>query len=148
MPYSQGEALFVAAIDQAPRHSLVRLDLQAAHYRSGMSTNQLAEGYARIHVVFAEQNDEATPGLIAKTCGLAPEAIGMIRVDNTAAFIDVLNDEATSACEQLASLGKATVVERNVPPPIWEWLYMNVGRTHGMTMGYLRKFWSVRKLAN
>lgn len=98
----------------------------------------LADGFARIHLTLAAGKDP-TPGDLARQCNIPAESIGLIRIDNGGALIDVEDDLAEAACLRLNEEGKARIVERRRIQPDWAWLIMQVGRTQGMTMGYLKK---------
>jgi hypothetical protein len=101
----------------------------------------LADGFARIHVTLSTEPGDAapTPGELAQRCQIPAESLGLIRINGNQALVDVEDPFAEAACLRLNELGRARIADRQRPEIRWAWLLIQVGRTHGMTMGYLKK---------
>jgi hypothetical protein len=93
----------------------------------------LAPGFVRIGVQIRE-NGPRTPGELAQATGLPPDDIGHIVVEGEEAFVDVRSEQSRQGREHLQRIGNTRLAERH-----WQWLRINIGRNHGLSMGQLRR---------
>ncbi len=93
----------------------------------------VAAGYVRL-LVHLPARHELTPGVFAKTTGLAAEFLGHIALGPGYGAVDVIAAHGREARNQLQRLGAVQLIERN-----WVWLRMGIGRNHGLGMGQFRK---------
>ena len=75
-----------------------------------------------------------TPGQLATACNLDLEQVGAIMVEGSEAFVEVRYEFARHARFALDRIGPTRLLQWS-----WQWLKLNIGRNHGLTIGQLRK---------
>ena len=90
-------------------------------------------GFVRIGVRFPG-GTPMTPGQLATACNLDLEQVGAIMVEGSEAFVEVRYEFARHARFALDRIGPTRLLQWS-----WQWLKLNIGRNHGLTIGQLRK---------
>ena len=93
----------------------------------------IASGYVRITVRLA-RCEGMTPGELACASGMQPDQLGPVAIIGGEGVVDVPAELGKQARERLERLGPTRLVGWE-----WQWLRLNVGRNHGLSMGQLRK---------
>ena len=77
---------------------------------------------------------EMTPGEVASACGVDLDGVGMVHVEPGEAVVEIRHDLARVARNNLDRVGPTRILAFS-----WQWLRLNVGRNHGLTLGQLKK---------
>jgi hypothetical protein len=94
-----------------------------------------AEDFVRF-ALFVKQPGAFTPGSIAQQTGIDPDLIGLISIQRDHIVIEVHKTAKKDVRARLVELGACKLlVDRELR---WLWMYLNLGRNHGLTMRKLR----------